>query len=210
MEELRPKVLALYQAVLKLLDEGADINTIKVSEITRKAGIGKGTAYDYFKSREEIIVSALLYEMDQEMQTERAKLKEYKNFFEKINHAFDWIERRFREQKSFMRVLRLTTQRTEISASILEEYKKHRDFSCRPMTVLSEMCKEGKAAGDIREDIPISAACLASFGCLASFAMYLEGGEYMQDVEPGWMKEFLYTNLLKQLGQEDGIRDRDS
>ena len=135
MEELRPKVLALYRAVLEFLDEGADINTIKVSDITRKAGIGKGTAYDYFKSREEIIVSALLYDMEREVSTEREKLKLLKSFGEKMEYAFDWIERRFREQKSFMRVLRLTTQRTEISASILEEFKKHRDFSCRPITV---------------------------------------------------------------------------
>ena len=52
MKETRPKVLALYRGVLELLDEGADVNTIKVSDITAKAGIGKGTAYDYFKSRE--------------------------------------------------------------------------------------------------------------------------------------------------------------
>lgn len=148
MEELRPKVLALYRAVLEFLDEGADINTIKVSDITRKAGIGKGTAYDYFKSREEIIVSALLYDMEREVSTEREKLKLLKSFGEKMEYAFDWIERRFREQKSFMRVLRLTTQRTEISASILEEFKKHRDFSCRPITVLGELCQEGKASGD--------------------------------------------------------------
>lgn len=174
MEESRPKVLALYQAVLKLLDEGADMNTIKVSDITRKAGIGKGTAYDYFKSREEIIVSALLYETDQEMQTECAKLEKYQSFSEKMTHAFNWIERRFREQKSFVRILRLTTQRTEISASILEELKKRRDFSCGPMMVLAEICREGKETGEIREEIPISAACLAAFTNLASFAMYLE------------------------------------
>ena len=57
MEETRPKVLALYEAVLKLLDEGADINTLKVSDMTERAGIGKGTAYDYFKSKEEIIAA---------------------------------------------------------------------------------------------------------------------------------------------------------
>ena len=102
MEELRPKVLALYRAVLEFLDEGADINTIKVSDITRKAGIGKGTAYDYFKSREEIIVSALLYDMEREVSTEREKLKLLKSFGEKMEYAFDWIERRFREQKSFL------------------------------------------------------------------------------------------------------------
>lgn len=199
MEELRPKVLALYRAVLEFLDEGADINTIKVSDITRKAGIGKGTAYDYFKSREEIIVSALLYDMEREVSTEREKLKLLKSFGEKMEYAFDWIERRFREQKSFMRVLRLTTQRTEISASILEEFKKHRDFSCRPITVLGELCQEGKASGEIREEIPVAAASLTALSSLAAFVMFLEGGDYIQGVDPEWMKDFLKNGLLNQL-----------
>ena len=49
--ELKPKVRALYEAVLELLNENADISTMKVSDITSRAGIGKGTAYDYFKSK---------------------------------------------------------------------------------------------------------------------------------------------------------------
>ncbi len=49
--ELKPKVRALYEAVLELLNENADISTMKVSDITSRAGIGKGTAYDYFKKQ---------------------------------------------------------------------------------------------------------------------------------------------------------------
>ena len=44
--ELAPKVKATYQAVILLLMEGADINNLTVSEITGRAGIGKGTAYE--------------------------------------------------------------------------------------------------------------------------------------------------------------------
>lgn len=55
------KVLALYQAVIEFINEGCDINTLKVADITGWAGIGKGTAYEYFSSKEEIISSAILY-----------------------------------------------------------------------------------------------------------------------------------------------------
>ena len=44
------KVLALYQAVIEFINEGCDINTLKVADITGRAGIGKGTAYEYFSS----------------------------------------------------------------------------------------------------------------------------------------------------------------
>lgn len=199
MEELRPKVRALYRAVLELLDEGADINNIKVSEITRKAGIGKGTAYDYFKSREEIIVGALFYDLEREMGTEQETLRQFDSFAAKMEYAFDWIERRFREQKSFMRVLRLTTQKTEISGSLLEEFKKRKDFPCRPIRILGDLCREGKERGEIREEIPVDAACLTALSSLAAFVMFLEAGEHIRDVDPKWMKAFLQKGLLNQL-----------
>ena len=51
------KVLAMYRAVVDLINEGNDIKVLKVSDITGCAGIGKGTAYEYFSSKEEIISS---------------------------------------------------------------------------------------------------------------------------------------------------------
>ena len=55
------KVLAMYRAVVDLINEGNDIRVLKVSDITGRAGIGKGTAYEYFSSKEEIISSSVLY-----------------------------------------------------------------------------------------------------------------------------------------------------
>ena len=39
--ERNEKVLAIYRAVWKLIDEGNDISRVKVADITAKAGIGK-------------------------------------------------------------------------------------------------------------------------------------------------------------------------
>lgn len=61
-KEYPPKVKAMYEAVLELFASGRDFSTLKVSEITAKAGIGKGTAYEYFSTKEEMIVGAIRYE----------------------------------------------------------------------------------------------------------------------------------------------------
>ena len=55
---LSEKELLLYQAVIELLDEGMEVHQIKVSDITNRAGVGKGTAYEYFSSKEEMIAIA--------------------------------------------------------------------------------------------------------------------------------------------------------
>ena len=49
---LPEKVRLLYEAVLAMVTNGWDINRMKVSDITAQAGIGKGTAYEYFSSKE--------------------------------------------------------------------------------------------------------------------------------------------------------------
>ena len=54
-KKLSPKVKALYEAVEELIFENIDVKEIKVSDITERAGIGKGTAYEYFRNKEEII-----------------------------------------------------------------------------------------------------------------------------------------------------------
>ena len=61
--QVPPKATAMYRAVSTLLREDKDISEMSVSMITGLAGIGKGTAYEYFDSKEEIIVCALLYEI---------------------------------------------------------------------------------------------------------------------------------------------------
>lgn len=56
-----PKAIAVYEAVLRLIQKGRDLTVMTVADIAKEAGIGKGTTYDYFSSKEEIIVKSLIY-----------------------------------------------------------------------------------------------------------------------------------------------------
>ena len=62
--EIPSKVLLLYEAVEQLIVEGVDLNAICVSAITGKAGIGKGTAYEYFDTKEDILACAIMFYID--------------------------------------------------------------------------------------------------------------------------------------------------
>ena len=46
---------AIYQAALGLIAQGASPAAMKVQDIAQEAGIGKGTVYEYFTSKEEIL-----------------------------------------------------------------------------------------------------------------------------------------------------------
>lgn len=86
-----PKVLALYEAVSALSREGADLTQLKVSDIASKAGIGKGTVYDYFKSREELIVKAVLYAIYNDLQVIQGKIHQADSFREKVDVMLDTL-----------------------------------------------------------------------------------------------------------------------
>ena len=49
------KKTQVYLGVISLVQQGRSLNELKVSEIAEASGIGKGTCYEYFSSKEEII-----------------------------------------------------------------------------------------------------------------------------------------------------------
>ncbi len=46
---------ALYEAALRLIAKGVNPAAMKVQQIADEAGIGKGTVYEYFASKDEIL-----------------------------------------------------------------------------------------------------------------------------------------------------------
>lgn len=58
---------ALYAAALHLIEQGCDPKAMKVQQIAEAAGIGKGTVYEYFTSKNEILHGMTLYIFDDEL-----------------------------------------------------------------------------------------------------------------------------------------------
>lgn len=58
-DKIPGKKQAVYDAVCAFIEEGRDTSALTVSEITKRAGIGKGTAYEYFDSKEEMVNGAV-------------------------------------------------------------------------------------------------------------------------------------------------------
>ena len=86
------KVQKMYEAIAGFVEEKRDLSTIKVSEITSRAGIGKGTAYEYFSSKEELIVYATLWLCGQQMEQMIHGASRATGFREKYLFMLEWIE----------------------------------------------------------------------------------------------------------------------
>lgn len=86
------KVQRIYEAISELVQENREIAALKVQEITSRAGIGKGTAYEYFSSKEEIILHAGFWICFQQNRELLKELEKYDDFQSKFMFLLGWME----------------------------------------------------------------------------------------------------------------------
>lgn len=99
------KVEAMYLAIAQLLSEGVQLGSMTVSEITAKAGIGKGTAYEYFSNKEEMIAGALFY-FEKKVSLELyEQLKKEQGLYKKMYAILNHMEEMMKHNRCFHQVI---------------------------------------------------------------------------------------------------------
>ncbi|MEA1975539.1 MAG: TetR/AcrR family transcriptional regulator [Bacillota bacterium] len=63
MKTFKDKEILIFQVTWKLFSEKGFYD-IKISEIAKIAGIGKGTVYSYFTSKEELVQKMIIYNLE--------------------------------------------------------------------------------------------------------------------------------------------------
>lgn len=96
---------AVYEAVLRLMARGGQLHTVTVQQIAQEAGIGKGTVYEYFTSREEILTKTFLRRVEQEIQGLAARVDLAQSFDGKLESLLDAAREATRTQPSCIKLL---------------------------------------------------------------------------------------------------------
>ena len=194
-----PKVVAMNEAVASLWAEGRDLGSLTVSEITSRAGIGKGTAYEYFSSKEEIIATALEYDL--KIQLERLiAIEEHANSFRDIlEKLMDWLKDNFQNNSIFTIFFR----HDPIVKKIMSELSDGK-CNCDPKlgaeivsTMISQALAVGEAEGVIKKQNPYF-GIVAVISQLTSFSMYLANPGYAE-VTIDEAREFAVESIIKML-----------
>lgn len=134
--DVSEKEKAIYIAIVELMQEGADLNRLTVSEITGRAGIGKGTAYEYFSDKEEMIAKALFYYARELCALLFRLVDREKNLYDKMNRVFLEMEQRLTETDCILRIVHIMYERFGIGKRfrelekqegmlLIEEIQKH-------------------------------------------------------------------------------------
>jgi AcrR family transcriptional regulator len=122
-KEQKKKDIALGTKAL-ILEHG--ISNLTISQIAKAANIGKGTVYEYFKNKDEIVfelVEILMYEHNLQKENKLARVESTR---EKVKHFFSFFyvdeDRELREIYKQFTSIALTSPNEEMTAFQTECY----------------------------------------------------------------------------------------
>lgn len=197
------KRILIYQAVLDLLCENYDAAEITISSIAKKAGIGKGTVYEYFSSKEDIFFEALMFFADHKIDALARALEQEGSFRERFGRMLPLLCDTLLSGRSLMNLLFSSQDgpRPALPAPWLE---KKAQAQAQILQILQRFIRFGQQEGLLEEEIGQADVFFAFSAVLNIVHVYLLGGcepltEQLDTQEH--MMDFCYQKFLKLLGR---------
>lgn len=202
-DELPQKVLLLYRAVGELIAEGVDVNTLKISDITQKAGIGKGTAYDYFDSKEEVIVCGILFSLNRLLSEVVDFVSQNQGFKNRLEYLFVTLDRSLGERNCLLRFIQLLMGSSTVSVCLRNAMEQEAGGETQPLRILDRIVKEGMQNKEINSSFPVSYVVYTICARFLTYAvlMDIKGEErplYAESVDMKQMRQLLLNGILQE------------
>ncbi len=199
-EKKADKVIAIYRAIEELVAEGADISSVRVSDIALRAGIGKGTAYEYFSSKEEMVVKAMIYLVNSIVKRILNQMEERNTFKDAFVMLFDELEEKSKQRACIMKYLNMLSDMNlcEQMHDVLLKNKEAISYS--PISIIRYLIERGQKEGVLSYDYPRSYMETVLFSRVIAFVMYVDEEFENRDYSTLQMKEQLYLGVCRELG----------
>lgn len=193
------KVIAIYHAIEDLVAEGADISSMRVSDIAAKAGIGKGTTYEYFSSKEEMVIKAMVYLVDSMVKRILMQMESVETFRDKFMMLLDEMEEKAKQRACILKYLNMLSDMNlcEQMHDVLLEDEEAKNAS--PMRIVQYLLEEGRKEGIIGNHFSQAYLETTMFSRVISFVIYADGDLGILRSDYGEMKQDLYEGLCREL-----------
>ena len=198
MEEIPSKVLLTYGAVQELVGEGRDVNDISVAAITERAGIGKGTIYDYFDSREEIIACAFLFYIRQAAERITKAVCGFGSMEEAVNALFDLLDKDSAQKTCFVRFVHGATDNSKYSPIIREKIGSCEEGRKLPEQLFGELVRWGVETGEISAGLPVEYVIYTIFCKILTYMMCVST-QGCFDLDIGQMRGMIIDGILREI-----------
>ncbi len=197
--ELAPKVKNTYRAVIELMIEGADLNSLTVAEITARAGIGKGTAYEYFSNKEEMIAGALFYEVECSCRDLCGRIEKQKNLYEKMNLILMDMEKHIVKTNCFLRAVQILMDNSAISSKLHEMIRSKRANEILIMDMIGMIIEEEISDSQSMTAENRTYLTMMILSKIVCFAMYLFSVKNEIRSDSSIMRELICKNTCQEI-----------
>lgn len=138
----------------------------RVTDIAKAASVADGTIYNYFKSKEDLLLSIFEEKMDELREGLVVELAEIDEPLDKIRHFARHHFRQVREQSAVAEVLQVELR---TSKKFIKDYKPEKLFAY--LGIFNQLVAQGQAQGVIRADVDPFVTGWAFFGALEEIGL---------------------------------------
>ncbi len=198
------KELLIFEGFKKIITDDSNIENIKVSDIAKAAGIGKGTVYEYFKNKDEIIAKSIIYNFKIEIKNTIEVIKKVSTFKEQCDQLFHYSINSGKFIFPSLRILYNHVVPTELNSVILEDFEEILDLKSQLYNLLDYVIntgiKENIINKDLDKDYQRYVLISSSMGILNTInASCFQQIDLNEDKSIHIQKKFAYTMILKSL-----------
>lgn len=198
MKNYTEKEISVFNGVMVLSKEGKKIYNITVQDIANAAGVGKGTLYEYFSSKEEILINTLIYYLQQENAKVKNIAQSALTFREKIFALYDVITKSFSDGFTMASQFMSAVDCSDIHGIIAEKKEYIKDVLAEKENIITDILLSGQKEGIIKlcaDKEYIRMAVVSNLACINQCVQAECDGQDLCQIEQ--KKEIAYTLLLK-------------
>ena len=194
------KVIAIYHAVEDFIAEGAELSTMRIGDIAAKAGIGKGTTYEYFSSKEELIVKAMLYLVGSMTKRIINKMEKAETFRDKFMLLMDEMEEKVKQRACILKYFHMLSDLNLCQQMQEQLLNSEEAVKANPMRIIRYLLEEGRKEGVIGTNYSQSYMETVMFSKIIGFVVYVDNVFGNKDCSNEIMKDNIYGGLCRELG----------
>lgn len=194
------KVIAIYHAVEDFIAEGAELSNMRISDIAARAGIGKGTTYEYFTSKEELVVKAMVYLVGSMTKRIINSMEKMDSFHDKFMLLLAEMEEKVKQRACILKYFHMLGDLNlcEQMQEIFFENKEARESN--PMRIIRYLLEEGRKEGIIGTNYSQAYMETAMFSKIIGFVVYVDNVFGNKDCDNELIKRNIYDGLCRELG----------
>ncbi|ADL08879.1 TetR/AcrR family transcriptional regulator [Thermosediminibacter oceani] len=152
-----------YESIIKAAGElftRKGFHETKMEEIAELAGIGKGTVYEYFRSKKELFFDVIKYCTSNFLDDFKSAAAKGKGYRERLDNALSVLVRYFRESSSFFKLM--IKDHRHIDEKLYEWLV---DVKRTTAKIVQDILEEGMKAGELKPVTPVIPALMLLESC---------------------------------------------